>query len=239
MRVGRAVLRSGGSRVLVLAIALLALSGPAASEAFAYEYDGRVVHAGATVDATPDTPVDLHQRLEASASRAVRYAYDAPTGSRVGGSVALLAENLFSQVVAGREGVASPSVGVGGTSMTSVVSLVTPRGTPGGGGQTVRHYTTPEAAEQIAKSGQVRPGLESGKIWVTPDKYADGAAAQARLALDKTPGGYFEIPVCRIQCPTAPSTVRPTTKQPGGGIEITTTSPIDITDLPFIPFRPR
>jgi RHS repeat-associated protein len=116
----------------------------------------------------------------------------------------------------------------------------TPRTAPGGGGgQTVRHYTTPEAAEQIAKSGQIRPGLESGKIWVTPDKYADGATAQARLALDKTPGGYFEIPVCRIQCPSAPSTVRPTTKQPGGGIEITTTSPIDTTDLPFIPFRPR
>lgn len=97
----------------------------------------------------------------------------------------------------------------------------------------VRHYTTSGAAEGIMKGGTIEPGLKSGKIWVTPDRYASGAEARAKLALDKTPNGYFEIPMCRIKCPTGPSRVEPWNGEPGGGIEIITREPIDITDLPF------
>ncbi len=103
-------------------------------------------------------------------------------------------------------------------------------------GGTVRHYTTSGAAESIMKGGSIEPGLKSGKIWVTPDRYASGAEARAKLALDKTPDGYFEIPMCRVKCPTAPSPVAPWNGQPGGGIEITTEFGIDIRGLIFRTF---
>ena len=104
---------------------------------------------------------------------------------------------------------------------------------------TVRHYTTTEAAESITKAGKTIPGSSSGKTWLTPDEYLDGATAQSRLALNKTPDGYFEIPMCRVSCPSSPSRMQPYDGQPGGGIEITTNSTIDISGLPFIPFGPR
>ena len=59
-------------------------------------------------------------------------------------------------------------------------------------------------AESIIKGGEITPG-SSGNIWVTPDRYVDGATAQSRLALGRTPDGYFEIPVCRVSCPSSPS----------------------------------
>jgi len=102
------------------------------------------------------------------------------------------------------------------------------------GGGVVRHYTTDAAAQSISKEGVLRPGA-SGKTWLTPDRYSSGAEAQAKLALNKTPDGYYEIPMCRVQCPSAPSTVEPLFGQPGG-IEITTEWPIDVSDLPFISF---
>ena len=102
-----------------------------------------------------------------------------------------------------------------------------------GGGSVVRHYTTREAAESIMKGGQIEPGLQSGKIWLTPDKYASGAQARAKLALNRTPDGYFEIPVCRVKCPSTPGRVAPYPGQPGGGTEITTEFGIDIRGLTF------
>jgi hypothetical protein len=104
---------------------------------------------------------------------------------------------------------------------------------------TVRHYTTSEFAESISKGGEITPGLSSGKTWLTPDEYLNGVTAQSRLALNKTPDGYFEIPMCRVSCPSSPSRVQPYNGQPGGGIEITTNSPIDVSGLPFTPFGPR
>lgn len=105
------------------------------------------------------------------------------------------------------------------------------------GGGVVRHYTTNAAAQSISNSGTIEPGLSSGRTWLTPDRYASGAEARARLALNKTPDGYFEIPMCRVQCPSGPSRVEPFYGQPGGGTEITTRFPIDVTDLPFIKFE--
>ena len=96
----------------------------------------------------------------------------------------------------------------------------------------LRHYTTSEAAEAISKGGSINPGA-SGKIWLTPDKYASGAEARAKLALNKTPDGYFEIPTCRVSCPSPPSRVQPYYGQPGGGIEFTTGSSIDVSGLTF------
>jgi hypothetical protein len=104
------------------------------------------------------------------------------------------------------------------------------------GSHVLRHYTTQDAADAIAKDGTINPGVNSGKIWVTPDEYADGFEAQARLALNKTPEGYFEFPASRVLEPSPPSIVEPYYGQPGGGTEITTENPIDVGDLSFILF---
>ena len=102
--------------------------------------------------------------------------------------------------------------------------------------QVVRHYTTSGAADSILKEGAIKPGPVSGKVWLTPDKYGNGAEAQARLALNKTPDGYFEIPMCRVRCPSAPSVVEPFYGQPGGGLEITTPFKVPVVGLHFVPF---
>ncbi|MBO0806842.1 MAG: RHS repeat-associated core domain-containing protein [Actinobacteria bacterium] len=104
------------------------------------------------------------------------------------------------------------------------------------GANVVRHYTTQEAADAITKSGFIRPGAASGKIWLTPDEYATGPEAQARLALPRTPEGYFKVPMERVPEPSAPSIVEPYYGQPGGGTEITTEYPIDVSGLPFLHF---
>jgi hypothetical protein len=103
------------------------------------------------------------------------------------------------------------------------------------GGGVVRHYTTKEAAESISKEGVLRPGA-SGKTWLTTDRYASGAEARSGLALNKSPDGYFEVPMCRVLCPSGPSRVEPFYRQPGGGTEITTEFPINVGGLSFNPF---
>lgn len=164
---------------------------------------------------------------------AATFTYDATASTRVH----LHATDLVTVESAEPAGLweesASPPTSAQGTSTTPTdVDVATNTAT-------VRHYTTTEAAESITKAGKTIPGSSSGKTWLTPDEYLDGATAQSRLALNKTPDGYFEIPMCRVSCPTSPSRVQPYNGQPGGGIEITTNSTIDVTGLPFIPFGPR
>jgi beta-lactam-binding protein with PASTA domain len=101
----------------------------------------------------------------------------------------------------------------------------------------LRHYTTSEAAAQILASGAIIPG-GSGLVYVTPDAYTDGATAQAGLSLETTPDGYFEILVSRITGLSPLSTVDPFYGQPGGGLEATTASSIDISGLAFHTFTP-
>lgn len=101
-----------------------------------------------------------------------------------------------------------------------------------GAGDTLRHYTTKEFGDQITKDGVINVG-GSGKTWLTPDEYTDGLTARSKLALNKTPDGYFEIPRGRISEPSAPGPVQPWDGQPGGGTEITTGFPIDVGGLPF------
>ena len=93
------------------------------------------------------------------------------------------------------------------------------------GGGVVRHYTTEAAANAISKSGTLRPGALSGKTWLTADKYDSGAGARSALALDKTPDGYFEIPICRVRCPSGSSTVKPANGQLGGAARSRPSSP--------------
>jgi RHS repeat-associated protein len=104
------------------------------------------------------------------------------------------------------------------------------------GSGALRHYTTDAAAEAISKSGSLEPGA-TGETWLTPDQYSSGAEAQAKLALNKTPDGYYDIPACRVNCASGPSTVERAYGQPGGGTEYTTRSPISVRGLSFTRFE--
>ena len=164
---------------------------------------------------------------------AATFAYDVPAIVRVDirGFEAVGASP--TQVSVAREGSSSSAVEARGPSATLSITATATEAVP-----RLRHYTTSGAAESIIKGGEITPG-SSGNIWVTPDRYVDSATAQSRLALGRTPDGYFEIPLCRVSCPSPASTVQPWGGFPGGGIEITTTSPIDITGLSFKTFGPR
>ncbi len=103
--------------------------------------------------------------------------------------------------------------------------------------------STKEAAECILGQGGIKPGPASGKVWLTPDKYAIGAEARAKLALNKTPDGYFEIPMClRSRCAAFSARrllagLNPYHGQPGGGTEITTQFKVPVNGLRFTPFE--
>ncbi len=107
------------------------------------------------------------------------------------------------------------------------------------GASVLRHYTTADAAKAITESGRIEPGAASGKIWLTPDEYASGADARSALALNKTPEGCFEIPLCRVSGLSPPGRVAPAYGEAGGGVEVTTSNAIDVTGLIFRPFGPR
>jgi hypothetical protein len=81
----------------------------------------------------------------------------------------------------------------------------------------LRHYTN--AREAIAKSGKIRLGEVSGKIWLTPDSYTSAAEAEEALTLDKIPGGYYEIPLGEIKGPL----LGPRPVPGGAGLEFVTT----------------
>ncbi|MGI8882512.1 MAG: RHS repeat-associated core domain-containing protein [Jatrophihabitans sp.] len=103
--------------------------------------------------------------------------------------------------------------------------------------ETLRHYTTGDGAKGIAASeNMIKTGETSGKIWLTPDVYRTGTEARSNLALETTPEGYYEIPVSRIGNLNGPGPVQSNGEQPGGGIEYTTTEPISVEWIPFVPF---
>jgi hypothetical protein len=167
------------------------------------------------------------------------HAYDAPVHVYDGGAHSVQAHTSEAapfaslDLAGGAQGMVATVTGP-----LSVVSSKSVAANTGGTG-VLRHYTTDTAASGISETGQIVPGSSSGKIWLTTDEYATGADAQASLALPKTPAGYYEIPVCRVQCPVGPSPVQPWPAPPaqpiwpGGGSEITTTFPINVSDLPF------
>ena len=176
------------------------------------------------------------QLIGATTAAAGAPVYDEPATTRADTHADGAGGQAASQPSVALEGAFFPLADARGPSTTSPHSFIaTKAGVPG----TVRHFTTSEFADSISKGGEITPGPVSGRTWLTPDEYLDGATAQSRLALNKTPDGYFEIPMCRVGCPSSPSVVKPYNGQPGGGIEITTNSPIDVTGLPFIHFGAR
>ncbi|MFC3122060.1 RHS repeat-associated core domain-containing protein [Agaribacter flavus] len=100
----------------------------------------------------------------------------------------------------------------------------------------LNHYTTNENRALIDESGAILPGPNSGKVWMTPDTYATGEQARASLALDKTPDGYYKVPLTNI--PPKPShvgKVEPWNGEPGGGTEVIFETPISIENAEWVP----
>jgi RHS repeat-associated protein len=139
--------------------------------------------------------------------------------------------------IAGGGALALTGVAIGGT-LSEVGGALASEFADASAGNAVmlRHYTTSEFAGLIDASGTIRTGTNSGKIWLTTDRYASGADAQSALALPVTPDGYYEVPSYATDNLSDPATVEPAYNQPGGGTEMTTDQDIDVSDIPFIPF---
>ena len=103
-------------------------------------------------------------------------------------------------------------------------------------GRDLFHYTTRDAAESITNTGRINPSSVTGKTFLSPDEYETAAEAEAKLALPRSPEGYFRIPSERVINPSEPSAVEPRFGQPGGGTEIFTRSQINVEGLVFTHF---
>ena len=141
---------------------------------------------------------------------AVYSSFIGKTGSRLG---RLVIGNDPNPVADGRLGIARD--------LTDVPVVQEVGG--GSGPKVLHHYTTFDSADKISKGGTIKVGA-SGKIWLTPDVYTSGVEARANLALNKTPDGYFPVPVERLANLSGPTPVEPAGGEPGGGTEYVTTS---------------
>lgn len=83
----------------------------------------------------------------------------------------------------------------------------------------MRHYTDETGRQGIERLGLITPSLD-GFVYLTPDSYDSGSLARARLALRRTPTGYFEVPEDRLDEPSEPRPVEPHAGMPGGGLEV-------------------
>ena len=103
--------------------------------------------------------------------------------------------------------------------------------------KTLYHYTDEAGRAGIDAAGQINPGVQSGKVFLSPTEYADPLTAQSELALPRTPtAGYYEIPESRLPGLTDPTTVTPNYGQLGGGLECSVTCSVDMTGIKFIPW---
>jgi hypothetical protein len=98
----------------------------------------------------------------------------------------------------------------------------------------LNHYTTNAGRAGIMASGVIRPS-SNGLVYLTPDVYGSGTAAQSSLALSQVPVGYFSIPGQNIPATSAPSPVTPDNNQLGGGTEVTTPGPVSIEGATWHP----
>lgn len=100
-----------------------------------------------------------------------------------------------------------------------------------------RHYTDEAGRQGIERLGLITPSLD-GLVYLTPDSYDSGTLARERLALSRTPTGYFEVPDERLIAPSKPRSVRPHGAMAGGGTEVHVDHPIDATALQWYEVTP-
>ena len=137
---------------------------------------------------------------------------------------------------------ATEFVGAAIARMSAVLSALslcsdTPAGCPSSQGDNnltyLNHYTNNVGRAGIMAMGAVRPS-GNGNVYVTPDVYGTGSAAQAHLALGQTPTGYFRIPMKNFYSLNGPTEVQRASQQPGGGVEYTNTGPVSISGAQWI-----
>ena len=76
-----------------------------------------------------------------------------------------------------------------------------------------------------------------GYVYLTPDDYVSGGVAQKRLALPKTPTGYFRISGERVRGHSMRK-VAPANGQPGGGNEILVPYTVYLDKDDWVPIGP-
>lgn len=95
------------------------------------------------------------------------------------------------------------------------------------------HYTDAAGAAGIQATGLILPSSD-GSVYLTPTTYQSGAVAQAQLALARTPTGRFDIPFTRLVFGIRGiGFVSPANGQPGGGIEVRHSGPVNAAGIPF------
>lgn len=81
------------------------------------------------------------------------------------------------------------------------------------------HYTPEEGRIGIMESGYIYRSGKDNLVFMTIVKYGSGAEAQAKLAMGRTPSGYFSVPKSNVSNESF-GLVERKHGQPGGGIEV-------------------
>ena len=101
----------------------------------------------------------------------------------------------------------------------------------------MRHYTDDAGRRGIERLGVITPSAD-GRVYLTPDSYDSGEVARRRLALRRTPTGYYEVPEARLDRASEPRRVNGDGGMSGGGTEVHVTHPIDVSGLRWMELRP-
>ena len=101
------------------------------------------------------------------------------------------------------------------------------------GDQRYYHYTDERGRVGIQRSETIKPS--NGRVYVSPTRYGSGQQAQRELGLAREPSGFFEVPGNRLPGLQGPGPVKPTTTQPGGGVECFVTCSVDARGLDYTP----
>jgi len=101
----------------------------------------------------------------------------------------------------------------------------------------VYHYTSASNAKSIMDGGFIVPKDEAGEIYVSPTLYPTATDAQNALSIPNVPEGYFQIPIARVSGLTEYTVAVPQYGFDGGGLEASTTEPIDADGLDFVPLE--
>jgi hypothetical protein len=94
----------------------------------------------------------------------------------------------------------------------------------------MRHYTDDPGRHGIERVGLITRSAD-GRVYLTPDPYESGEVARDRLALQRTPTGYFEVPEERLHGLSQPRQVEPHRGARGGGTEVHVMHSVDARGL--------
>jgi RHS repeat-associated protein len=102
--------------------------------------------------------------------------------------------------------------------------------------QYYNHYTDAAGLAGITADGVIAPSSD-GFVYMTPTPYVSGSQAQEKLALSRTPVGYFRVPIVNVGAAER-GPVPPGNGQPGGGFEIRAPRPVSVQGAQWVPVGP-